>query len=655
MVNTRLSKDNYDQHDIKKALSVRAIKVSFNDESDQHQFEIACHMINCKIRSAIEGTYKKYKDKVKELKAERKQSSTPKKEKRKITTVLRCVKYGKSFKQKKNGYEHYANFKDQLEFIYAVLLQAHSFNKMVWLNRNKVYYYDKNLNRYFSFIFDHESLCISFDILVHYGYLDEIEFEEGSKKKKGRCTRYILSGILKVFDELPDNYSFTYDNMKETVILKNEVTTLEIEKDKNDKIIKYKNGNPKRTESKKKTMVNYKDTKFTNNRREFIERYNNDLSNRKITINAKNVFLKKTFSPKLISMILNNKIMLSSLKINNYVDQNYLLIMNKYKIKNIKDLLFISEDYVSENQYKYILSKKIAVYNICYYNSDEHDGYIFFKELNFEILDKDIRSIFNRGNPEEPEEFFTKGGRFYDQIVQSLPKALRKFIYLDGEPCVSGDYKALHINLAYNDSNKVCPHADPYEIDGTNRDEIKLASLIAINATSLNDAVWATQSKIKKQLSREVTEEHADCLVEKFAEHNLDIVDCIGNDTGVALQFYDSVIMQDALEQLMDLGICGLPVHDEIIVPEQHIETAKQIMIEAYRNQSFTNGFKPTVTISKKPPIKAQILLEVELYRARILTTTNSRKSLKTAHINSFTTHSNIADIGKYWKLDLAA
>ena len=37
--------------------------------------------------------------------------------------------------------------------------------------------------------------------------------------------------------------------------------------------------------------------------------------------------------------------------------------------------------------------------------------------------------------------------------------------------------------------------------------------------------------------------------------------------------------------RLMDKGILGLSVYDSVIVPEQHEDALRQIMVEAYRDK----------------------------------------------------------------------
>lgn len=147
-----------------------------------------------------------------------------------------------------------------------------------------------------------------------------------------------------------------------------------------------------------------------------------------------------------------------------------------------------------------------------------------------------------------------------------------------------------------------CPMKDPYDLPGTNREEMKLASLVAINATDLDSAVFGTMKKINTSLSKykddasQITEEQAECLITTFMyNHKVRIA----SDYGVTLQNRDSIIMQDALDTLMDEGICGLGVHDEVVVPAKYIDRAVEVMIQSYKKQPFTNGFEPIVDVKR--------------------------------------------------------
>lgn len=54
-------------------------------------------------------------------------------------------------------------------------------------------------------------------------------------------------------------------------------------------------------------------------------------------------------------------------------------------------------------------------------------------------------------------------------------------------------------------------------------------------------------------------------------------------DVGMSVFFDESEILIDALLGLQERGITGLPIHDAIIVPHGHRETAELVMAGAFR------------------------------------------------------------------------
>ena len=618
-----ITKDNYTSEDVNNALSLHSMSVKFENKEDQRIYTILHNNSYVYTKKRIIEICDRYKNKLNLLE---KINSKRKLEKieinHKITFLIRCIKWGKKLKEKNSKYIH--QFYKEFIRILAQIFQSYKLNKMLWISRDNKTYVKKDICRYFEYIFKNDLLCLIFDILEDLGYIDGIGFESGTKHRKGRSSRYMPSGICNIFDKMNGKCEFIIDKIQEVVILKKDIVKW--------KKIKFKKGGYIYVKDTIKKLKKYKDNDFTNNKRGFVEKLNAFYSLKKIEVNSSNILLKKSVIPKIYHLIINKRIRFDKLSIEK-IDYETKMINEGYNEKvfdinnnskslrlkrSFKDKIddenkkcklainnLINEGYNAKefdiNKNTKALSKK---HTLCQKMATEknldyqkvYDGHVFIKELKFEILDKSVRSIFNRGS-------FDYGGRFYGNVITELPKILRKCLFIDGEPVLSGDFKAFHIYLAYHLAGIQCPMTDPYDLPGTNREEMKLASLVAINAPDLDSAVFGTMNKINSSFSKykadesQITEEDAECLVTTFMyNHNVRIA----SDYGVTLQNLDSIIMQDALDALMDEGICGLGVHDEVVVPEKHIDRAVEIMIQAYKKQPFTNGFEPIVDVDKK-------------------------------------------------------
>ena len=575
-----LDVNNYSTEDVESALSLHSLEVKFEDGNDQHIYTILLNNIGVYVKKHITSIKDKYENELQGLMQEYHSETTSDERKAEITFIKRCIEYGNKFKKNRN---FIYKFDDQLERIVAQLFQSYRLNKMSWINRSKNYYIKNKLTRYFSYIFNCEALCLTLDVLENLGYIDGIGYTKGTKYNTGKSSRYMPSGICKIFDRIKGKVKFISQEYKDVVILKDDITKTER--------IKTKLGGYIYVEKTIKKLVNYEDNDFTNRRRNFIHKINKFYGTKKIEVSTRNVLLKKSFIPILYNWIDSDRIFIKRLTIEGNNNEDYITYINKLKSEGYNIKMCNGCEVDDKCMYKYILSKKMPILKDLDYYSVNND-YVFVKDIQFEVLDKSIRSVFNRGS-------FNQGGRFYGAIWTELPKVLRKAVLIDGSRVKSGDYKAHHIRLAYHVDYVECPFDDPYDIAGTDRDEMKLASLVSINAPDLDSAVFATVKKINKKLSKNISEDNAECLLMKLVEKHPVLMDRVASDYGVSLQFYDSEIMMDALETLMDLRICGLGVHDEIIVPVSEIDKAVEVMIDAYKNQSFTHGFAPTVTVDK--------------------------------------------------------
>ena len=184
-------------------------------------------------------------------------------------------------------------------------------------------------------------------------------------------------------------------------------------------------------------------------------------------------------------------------------------------------------------------------------------------------------------------EEFDWGGRFYGAVHVDLPREMRQYITINGSPTVELDYAAHHVRMLYNWA-KIPYDKDPYEELCQNRDErpiYKKLVLVSINANSNTAAIKATSSELRKDGYRGDCLKHdflGDCL-NKLKEYHKPISEYFHPIYGLELQYADSRITDQILYQIVSKEIPALPVHDSFIVPEEHEETLRRVMVESYQ------------------------------------------------------------------------
>ncbi|GLB64923.1 hypothetical protein NCCP2495_28030 [Dietzia sp. NCCP-2495] len=185
------------------------------------------------------------------------------------------------------------------------------------------------------------------------------------------------------------------------------------------------------------------------------------------------------------------------------------------------------------------------------------------------------RRIFNK--------FFDRGGRFYffGESVQNL--SLRERMNLrwhEGDkvhPVAELDFSALHITMALTKAGVRVPDGDPYEIEGFDRDDVKLAVNVLFNAANFGSASRA----IAKDLGgRAVGTDLARNLVEAVREAHPDLEPFFGSDSGARFQRDDSdIAMEVMLQTYSRTGRCPFPIHDSFLAPVGDLEVLEDVML----------------------------------------------------------------------------
>lgn len=203
--------------------------------------------------------------------------------------------------------------------------------------------------------------------------------------------------------------------------------------------------------------------------------------------------------------------------------------------------------------------------------------------LQINQSNKFVRRIFNRGSWE-------CHGRIYGGWWQQVGETYRRDIFIDGNPTVEVDFKALHVSLLFCKVGAPTLK-DPYVLDevaldgvdaATQRQWVKSLVLCAINAKTeaaaysafRHNADTGTPEKRLKNTDLRLLLQAFTCkypMLEQF----------ICKDEGIKLMRIDGDITASIIDQLTDQKIPVLTIHDSYIVQRHHFSALRQAMILA--------------------------------------------------------------------------
>ena len=187
---------------------------------------------------------------------------------------------------------------------------------------------------------------------------------------------------------------------------------------------------------------------------------------------------------------------------------------------------------------------------------------------------------------------FSSGGRFYRGWWQNIPRDLRRYITIDGEPCSELDYSGQHLLLLYargEDEYRWLNglNDDPYYLEKYGeevRDLLKVAILILVNEPDRNTAVQAIRQKINYDFSElESTNAFINPLIDEVMEKHPVVSQHFFSGSGGSLQFQDSKIAEYVLGHMKARRQLVLPVHDSFVVQDKYMAHLYSTMKEAYR------------------------------------------------------------------------
>jgi hypothetical protein len=179
--------------------------------------------------------------------------------------------------------------------------------------------------------------------------------------------------------------------------------------------------------------------------------------------------------------------------------------------------------------------------------------------------------------------------RWYGHFAQNLPKERRRQLTIGSMPVELIDFGASHPNLLYAQAGKVLD-GDAYDVPGFERDEIKLALLILINAGSRKEAIGAIAFRLadgetpegQTVTVRQNHRDHARRLLDAVAVRHERIAGSFCTGCGTRLQALEAEILGAVMRAARKRGIITVPVHDEIVVAAPEADVVRDLMVEKW-------------------------------------------------------------------------
>ncbi|MDB0035852.1 hypothetical protein N9E73_02965 [Planktomarina temperata] len=198
-----------------------------------------------------------------------------------------------------------------------------------------------------------------------------------------------------------------------------------------------------------------------------------------------------------------------------------------------------------------------------------------------------LRRIFNNSD-------FAQGGRLYGGFWQAMSSDERQeHILIEGDCCVELDYGQMSLAILYGLTGTKPPEGDLYDLSAEGiptdyRKGIKTVIQALINSSKV-------PTKMPKGVRKLIPSRYTiKDILEAVARKHPAIYPQMTSGIGMQLFRKESNILVDVLETLRSEGIVALPVHDAVIVMDEHHLQATKIMKEVFEGHT---GITPEVTL----------------------------------------------------------
>lgn len=174
------------------------------------------------------------------------------------------------------------------------------------------------------------------------------------------------------------------------------------------------------------------------------------------------------------------------------------------------------------------------------------------------------------------------GGRFYGHAVQSILKAWRGCVVLNGQKTTILDFSSIHLHICYALLGLTPPTGDLYalKVKNFNREIAKKVCLIAINTANRKEALGALV-KASKEEGWNLSTKQINSYIDAFIKKHQPIAKYFFSGFGTEAQNIDSRIAEKIMLKLIEQNVPCVPIHDGFIVPEHAREQLRAAMNES--------------------------------------------------------------------------
>lgn len=185
-------------------------------------------------------------------------------------------------------------------------------------------------------------------------------------------------------------------------------------------------------------------------------------------------------------------------------------------------------------------------------------------------------------------------GRIYPQTfrIPSKQKGWRQKTLIDDKPTVAVDVHASGLRLLADDSDvgfDLPETEDLYtygQLSGLKRNLTKKVIQAVINGVSLYRKSWPKSFKDDKKTAELIAGEDWNTYAKAISETYPSLAK-VRKDHGMDLMLVESDIIIFAMNHLLDKGIGCISIHDNLIVPQENVEDAKEAFKTAYKHKGF--------------------------------------------------------------------
>jgi len=219
------------------------------------------------------------------------------------------------------------------------------------------------------------------------------------------------------------------------------------------------------------------------------------------------------------------------------------------------------------------------------YNRWLADADITCDALGVNPNNRRISRIYNNSD-------FDQGGRLYGGFWQGMSTQERlESISIGGDCVVELDYGQMSLMLYYAEASKVPPTGDLYDLSEQGigpeyRTGIKKITQAIINAQNV-------PTRFPKNTKKHCGKLKLNTIIRAVKEKHSGIYPLMTSGIGMQMFRKESDLLMEVLLEMKDKGIVALPIHDAVMVADEHKELAKDIMIRVFREQT---GLTPQVT-----------------------------------------------------------